>query len=214
MKCTTLAIVLAAVLSSGCAVMNTFQTPTVLEPGKVAFSPGIVVGSRGPSEDPALPDRGLIPIGRGLQFHGRIGVLPHVEVGAHLVGLQAAGLDAKVGFQREAFRIAANVGLGVSKWDGKGLSGFEDRTTHTRFGGIFAGYGGGYVGLKLADYQHRRRAPEEAVERYDRLIPGVTFGYMGVARRNSKPMMEISLYRFPGEVVFTLGMGVQILLGE
>jgi len=149
------AIASVLMVCSGCAAMNTFQTPAVLKPGKAMLSPGIVFGTRGPTKDAALPEGGLIPLGRGLQVNGRIGVLPHLEVGAQVIGLGAVGLDAKIGFQHRSLLLAGNAGFGIGGIESSGLTGYESRDVRTHFGGIFLGYKGAYVGAKVIDYNYR-----------------------------------------------------------
>lgn len=207
------ATAMALLVCSGCAAMNTFQTPAVLEPGTVLLSPGIAFGTRAPTKDAALPDGGLIPLGRGLHLHGRVGVLPHVDVGVQVVGLGAVGLDAKAGFRHRSLRVAGNAGLGRGGIESSGLTGYESRTIRTYFGGVFLGYKGAYVGTKIIDYTYRRDAPE-ANQTYHRVLPSLGVGYAAGERQRARPVLEVNLYPFPDEVVVTWGMGVHIRIGK
>jgi len=177
----------------------------------MAVMPGMTMGVKSTGFDDSSR-RYPIPNGSGLRVGARIGLLPFVDIGGEINGLNAVGGDVKAGFRSESVRLAANIGMGEGGVGGDGLNGYESRETKTRFGGLFLGVGGAYAAVKRITYDHVQERYESDNIAFRHTVSAFTFGYIGEGRHGARPIAEINVYNFPTETVYTIGMGIQFLL--
>ena len=208
---------LAVVTLPGCAALNTFQTADVLSPGEFELRPGVTIGSSGRVLNHYNDDRARIPLGRGVDLGARVGILPRVDVGAHVVGLAAVGADVKVQLVSGALSVAANAGAGMGKAGESGFGGSTTTESRARYGGLFVGYKDLYAAFKLTDYFYRKEEYQDVGGflgryEYDRLIPGLALGALGDREDDLQPILEMNAYFLPHPVL-TLSMGIRIRSG-
>lgn len=211
------ALVLVALLHSGCGSLGAFQTPAVLAPGKVRFGFETAGGKADERRPDVMEGVGALRIDAGL---GR-----GVEVSA-MGGAHGGGGVVKVALPTTRVRGAVFVGASRYAYEG-GFFGYgylKDEAT-TAFAGVsVAGRraafeidnGRGplsfrpYAGIRLVHVNGRSAEDcercEYAVKRLRRLVPAASLGL--AFAETIGPRLEASVYLAPEPVVM-FGLGVR-----
>ena len=210
------ALLAAAGVLNGCAVLNTFQTPDTLEPAHVALGVGVGVRPEGSSSESRAVDRPDVPLAMP-DLYLRVGLLPRVEVGARTTFFSGYGGDVKVQALRAPVKLSAVVGLGRGEMSFGGFGGYESGVSRTRYAALLVGRRAVYGGVKLTDYHYRHHTESDRDEDYgttttfDRIVPGLTVGLAGTRTKGKsfRPILELNTYFLP-EPAVTINFGFQL----
>lgn len=199
---------------SGCAILNTFETPGVLEPGDADVEFGFSMAPAALGQDSAA--RGFADRVPGAVLgHGyatwRVGLVERFEMSMHSgIGPKSIGVGSKLQLLRSPVLVAANAGVSYRDF-GLNFYGSVSSETQAFYSGLLVGGERLYGGAKLTKLHGLRsedcdRCESTTIEHH-LWLPQISLGFAGANK--VRPTFEANLYLAP-EAVVTVGLAFRV----